>query len=127
MITNNLLGGDKMQISDDKEQYLKYYMESIHFKGDLQINAIKTMVQYKGQGNEYISCSFDPDDEDYQDGFVTLYFWQPAVEQDTMVFIDNRSFYKYLVEVSKRYMEKEPQVKEELEKYLYQLRTELKI
>ena len=116
-----------MQLSDDKDKYLNYYIDSIHFLGSLQISAIKTMVQYKGQGGEYISCSFDPDDEDYKDGYVTLYFWKPAVEQDTMVFVENWTFYKYLVEASEKHIEKEPQVKEELESYLQQLKTELKV
>jgi len=116
-----------MQISDDKDKYLNYYMDSIHFLGDLQISAIKTMVEYKGQGAEYISCSFDPNDEDYKDGYVTLYFWKPSVEQDTMVFVDSRNFYKYLVKASEKLIEKEPQVKEELEGYLHQLKIELKV
>ena len=93
-------------------------MNSIHFQGNLQISAIETMVQYKGQGAEYISCSFNPDDEDNKDGYVTLYFWKPTVEQDKMVFVDNRTFYKYLVEACEKHIEKEPQVKEELESYL---------
>ena len=67
------------------------------------------------------------DDKDYKDGYVTLYFWKPAVEQDTMVFVDNRTFYKYLVEACEKHIEKEPQVKEELESYLQQLKTELKV
>ena len=38
------------------------------------------------------------DDKDYKDGYVTLYFWKPALEQDTMVFVVNRTFYKYIEE-----------------------------
>lgn len=37
------------------------------------------MAQHKGQGDEYIQCSFDATDEDYKEGYVTLYFWKPAV------------------------------------------------
>lgn len=49
-----------MMISNDSERYLNYYIESIQFQGRLQINAIKELVNNKGQGAEYISSSFDP-------------------------------------------------------------------
>ncbi|ANU44986.1 hypothetical protein ADH76_01190 [Enterocloster clostridioformis] len=116
-----------MQVSSDVDQYLNYFIESICFLGKLQISAIKTMVEYKGQGAEYISCSFDPDDEDYREGYVTLCFWKPAVEQDTMVFVDNKIFYDCLMRTSKEFIQKEPQVKDELEGYLHQIKMELNI
>lgn len=116
-----------MQVSNDVDKYLNYYIENIWFLGKLQISAIKNMVEYKGQGAEYISCSFDPDDEDYREGYVTLYFWEPAVEQDTMVFVDNKKFYDYLMSTCKEFIEKEPQIKDELEGYLDQIKMEFNI
>lgn len=116
-----------MQVSNDVDKYLKYYIESIWFLGKLQISNIKRMAEYKGQGSEYISCSFDPDDDDYREGYVTLCFWKPAVDQDTMVFVDNRKFYDYLMITSKEFIKKEPQVKDELEEYLHQVKMELNI
>ena len=116
-----------MQISNDVDRYLNYYIESICFLDKLQISAIKRMVEYKGQGSEYISCSFDPNDEDYREGYVTLCFWKPAVEQDTMVFVDNRKFYDYLMRTGKEFIKKEPQIKDELEGYLHQIKRELNI
>ena len=103
-----------MQVSNDVDKYLNYYIESIWFLDKLQISAVKRMAEYKGQGNEYISCSFDPNDEDYREGYVTLYFWKPAAEQDTMVFVD-------------KFIKKEPQTKDELEGYLHQIKKELNI
>lgn len=32
------------------------------------------MVESKGQGAEDVSCSFEPMDEDYKEGFVILFF-----------------------------------------------------
>ena len=68
-----------MTIIHDKNKYLKYYLQSIFFLGELRLDVIKTMAQHKGQGDEYIQCSFDATDEDYKEGYVTLYFWKPAV------------------------------------------------
>lgn len=39
-----------MQVSNDVDKYLNYYIENIWFLGKLQISAIKNMVEYKGQG-----------------------------------------------------------------------------
>ena len=116
-----------MIISNDSERYLNYYIESIQFQGRLQINAIKELVNNKGQGAEYISSSFDPEDEDFREGYVTLYFWKPAVEKDVMAFIDKREFFKAISKISKEFIEKEPRVKEELEGYLKQLQNTLNI
>ena len=116
-----------MQISSDIDKYLNYYMDSISFLGKLEISAIKSMAEYKGQGAEYISCSFDPNDEDYREGYVTLYFWKPAVEHDTMVFVENQKFYDYLVRISSEFIYKAPQVKNELEGYLCQIKMGLNI
>lgn len=116
-----------MYVSNDIDKYLNYYIESIWFLGKLQISAIKRMAEYKGQGAEYISCSFDPDDEDYREGYVTLCFWKPAVEQDTMVFVDNKKFYDYLMRTCKEFIQEEPQEKDELEGYLHQVKMELNI
>ena len=116
-----------MMISNDSERYLNYYIESIQFQGRLQINAIKELVNNKGQGAEYISSSFDPEDEDFRDGYVTLYFWKPAVEKDVMAFIDKREFFKAISKISKEFIEKEPRIKTELEGYLKQLQNTLNI
>ena len=116
-----------MIISNDSERYLNYYIESIQFLGRLQINAIKELVNYKGQGAEYISCSFDPEDEDFREGYVTLYFFFFFAEKDTMIFIDKIEFFKAISNISKEFMKKEPRIKVELEGYLKQLQNILNI
>lgn len=116
-----------MQVSNDIDKYLNYYIESIWFLDKLQVRAVKSLAEYKGQGDEYISCSFDPDDEDYREGYVALYFWKPAAEQDTMVFVDNRKFYDCLMKTCREFVKKEPQAEDELEEYLHQIKKELNI
>ena len=116
-----------MQISDDVEMYLKYYMENICILGKLQISAIQNLAMYKGEGSEYISCSYDPEDEDYKEGYVTLFFWKPAAEQDTMVFVDNYKFYNYLIEIVSKFMKEDAKVRDDLTEYLEQIKTDLGI
>ena len=116
-----------MQESYDVEKYLKYYMEHICVLGRLQIDAIKNLAKYKGQGSEYVSCSYDPDDEDYKEGYVVLFFWKPAAEQDTMVYVDNYKFYKSLVEIVDKFIKEDSKLKDDLAVYIEQIKYDLKI
>lgn len=116
-----------MTIIHDKDKYLKYYLQSIFFLGELRLGAIKTMAQHKGQGDEYIQCSFDATDEDYKEGYVTLYFWKPAVEEDVIVWVENRTFYESLVSICNETIERTPKHKKELEKNLQKIKQHLSL
>lgn len=116
-----------MKISEDKKRYLNYYFEHIQFLNGLRISAIKDMAKFKGQGAEYTSCCFDPSDEDYKEGYVTLLFWKPAVDEDTMVFIENNMFYEKLIEVCDSHIAKVPSDKKLLTSELNQIKKDLKI
>lgn len=115
-----------MKISEDKK-YLNYYFEHIHFLNKLRISAIKDMARFKGQGSEYASCCFDPRDEDYKEGYVTLLFWKPAVDEDTMVLIENNMFYEKLIEVCDSHIAKVPGDKKLLTGELNRIKKDLRI
>lgn len=85
------------------------------------------MAQSKGQGAEYVSCSFDPEDEDYKEGYVTLLFWKPADDEDTMIFIDNDMFYEQLLKVCNAHIEKNPNSEKLLNSYLNHIRKFLNL
>lgn len=116
-----------MRISDDKQKYLTLYFDNIHFLSGLQISAIKDMAHFKSQGSEYISCSYDSEDEDYKEGYVTLLFWEPVEDEDTMVFVENSIFYEQLLDVCNAHIKKEPNSEELLKGYLEQIRISLNI
>ncbi len=116
-----------MKISEDKKKYLNYYFEHIQSLNGLRISAIKDMAKFKGQGAEYASCCFDPSDEDYREGYVTLLFWEPAVDEDTMVFIENNMFYEKLIEVCDSHIAKVPSDKILLTRELNQIKRDLSI
>ncbi|GHU61523.1 hypothetical protein FACS189418_1310 [Clostridia bacterium] len=116
-----------MRVSDDKQKYLAYYFDNIHFLNGLQISAVEDMAQFKGQGAEYISCCYDSEDEDYKEGYVTLLFWKPADDEDTMVFVDNIIFYEKLLEVCNDHIAKNPHDKELLNRNLNQIKKDLRV
>jgi len=114
-----------MRISDNVDKYLQYYFDSIHIMGNLSIVALQQMAELKGQGAEYISCSFDPDDEDFVEGKVTLFFWKPADDEDTIVFVSNKVFYDNLEELCKKYLKSNTQDTEKVNDLLKQIRIHL--
>lgn len=114
-----------MRISQDKEKYLKYYLDNIHFQGELQLQAVRQMVETKAQGAEFISCSFDPDDEDFKEGYVTLLFWQSADSEDTMVYVENSMFYEAIERVTYEHVRKNSEDEKELKTYLLQIKDML--
>lgn len=83
------------------------------------------MARYKGQGDEYIQCSFDAADEDYKEGYVTLYFWEPAVKEDVIVWVENSRFFASLVDVCNETIEKYPKTKKGLEENLQKIKQHL--
>ena len=46
------------------------------------------------------------------------------IEQDTILYVDNRKIYEYVLRTSKEFIEKELQIKDELERYLHQIKME---
>lgn len=114
-----------MRISENKKKYLDYYFENITFQGKLQVSAIREMKNSKGQGAEYVSSSYDPLDEDYKKGYVTLIFWYPAYDEDTMVFVENKDFFDSLLSTCKEHTSKHPEDEEELVGYINKIKEDL--
>ena len=114
-----------METIYDENEYLDHYLESIFFLEKLRVDAIVTMAQYKGQGDEYIQCSFDPADEDHKEGYVTLFFWTPAVKEDVIVWVENKKFYGSLVSICNETTERYPKTKKELEENLQKIKQHL--
>ena len=100
-----------------EKEYLDYYFQSIHYLGELSIRDVEMLAENKGQGAEYISCSYDFNDEDYKEGYVTLYFWKPAVRKDIIIHVDSLIFYNRLVEVCDKDIEKYPEHRNLLNEY----------
>lgn len=109
----------------EKAKYLHYYVDNIHFQGKLQLTAIRMIAEEKGQGAEYISCSYDCKDEDYKEGYVTLYFWKPAVSEDVIIHVNNLTFYNELAEVCEKDIENYPEHRDILNEYLKKIKRDL--
>ena len=117
-----------MRISDEKEKYLEYYFDNIRlYNRKLEIGAIEIMAECKGQGAEYVSCSYDSCDEDYKEGYVTMFFWVPTVDEDTMLFVENKDFFEYLLKQCKDHTLKYPEDEERLMGYISTIKKDLNL
>lgn len=108
-----------------ENEYLEYYFQYIHSLEGLRIRDVAMIAEEKGQGAEYISCSYDCNDEDYKEGYVTLYFWQPAVSEGVMIHVDNLTFFNKLVEVCEKDIKKYPEHRNILDEYLKIIKRDL--
>lgn len=50
--------------------------------GKLDTTAMLRLADNKAAGIEGITCSYNPDDEDYRDGYVTVDYWL-GIEDET--------------------------------------------
>ena len=51
---------------NNNDKFLNYYLKHLFVFGELQVGEIRSMIRFKGQGSEYVQCSFDEEDEDYE-------------------------------------------------------------
>lgn len=115
-----------MKTSNDKEEYLRYSIKlGLFFLGELRIRQLCNLAKNRALGDEYYFCSFEPDDEYYRDGFITLIFWKPALDEDTIVYIENNRFYEYLSNVCKDYIKTNSNDREKILNYLQQIKDNL--
>ncbi|MFC9658402.1 ribonuclease toxin immunity protein CdiI [Bacillus subtilis] len=77
----------------------------------------------EGYGIENVWCVFADDYEKWEEDYfgdegIAFYFDYPAVEEDKEVILDYENFYKYLNEIVGQYVERHPDNKLEVEKYM---------
>lgn len=98
-------------VSDDKEKkaLVMYYYEAM---GDERLQKILNKhAKGEGFGIENIWCVFASDFEPWEDDYfgeagIAYYFDYPAVDRDKVVILDYETFYKYLEEVTFKYLER---------------------
>ncbi|MCY9163931.1 ribonuclease toxin immunity protein CdiI [Bacillus atrophaeus] len=77
----------------------------------------------EGYGIENVRCVFADDYEEWEEDYfgnegIAFYFDYPAVEEDEEVILDYENFYQYLNEIVGQYLERHPENKSEVEKYM---------
>lgn len=100
------------------------------FANKIEKRTLIYLSEDKFVGNEYMYCTYDENDDDYMDkykeGFVTLFFYEPFVKEDTIVYCKNDVFYKELIDFLHKMDDSVDDMKE-LEVYLAKIKTDLKI
>lgn len=114
-----------MRIKENYKEYLDYFIDTISFKGVLSLKKLEILAEYKEVGAEYYFCTYLPENEDFKEGKVTLIFWKPADDEDTILYIDKDMFYKFIVGACENYLKFYPENKEKIEHVLYKMNKDL--
>ena len=79
------------------------------------------LAEQKIAGNEIAYCTYEEDDEDYKEGYVSVLLFKPFIEDDVVLHIENKVFFDRLISVlRKKVADKEELTK--VEKYLLQIK-----
>lgn len=71
------------------------------------IKAVDMMAEQKAK-EQKIACSYECNDAGYKAGYITLYFWKPAVSKAAIIHINKLTFHNKLAQVCLKNIEKHP-------------------
>ncbi|MBR2564853.1 MAG: hypothetical protein IKE29_09535 [Paenibacillus sp.] len=114
----------------EKELIDMYYR---HLEGKYFLDALKKYCNGEGfGGSESVWCVFAGELDEWEEGYfgdtgVCYFFDYPAVEKDQTVILDYSSFYQYLKEASIDYLKRNPNVKDEVESRLVEIKQKFSV
>ena len=97
------------------------------FKNDgrVQVDEIGRLADRMATGIEGLTCSYNPDDEDYREGYVTIDYW--LGREDETQYVENKKFYDALSKLCENYLDAKPEDGDCVGKYLNKIKSDLKI
>lgn len=110
--------------------FLKYFFEMVFMdhdsEGTIYIEKLKYLAEYNGVGVEGAGGHYDPNEDDYKEGYFTLDFYSPS-PFEKVTYVENNTFYKELADLCAEHMKIRPEDKECVEKYLRVIKQNLKL
>lgn len=113
------------KLSDEFEGYFMSFINEISFGGKISTFYLKLLAEQSALGTEYYLCTFNKDDFGYKENMVTLIFWRPAAEEDTILYFNKELFYNYLLRSCQRSIKKNPEDRTEVLSLLETIRSNL--
>ena len=81
-----------------KENMLEVFFQgTFQHGGKIEEKSIIRMAKKRAVGNEYSYCTYEKEDEDYREGYVAVLFFEPFVERDLVLHIENNEFYEKMI------------------------------
>lgn len=114
----------------EKELIDMYYR---HLEGKYFLDALKKYCHGEGYGgSESVWCVFAGELDEWEEGYfgdmgVCYFFDYPAVEEDQTVVLDYSTFYQYLREASIDFLKRNPDVKDEVEDRLIEIKQKFNV
>lgn len=118
----------KMVTIEEKEEFMVSFFGIIGEKG--YCKALEEFMKETGYGVDCIRILFHNDFEEWEEyrckeNEVALILDYPAVEEDTIGYLDYSHFYSFLVDEGQRYMEKQPEKRKEIDLLLKEVESRL--
>ncbi|CAM2897921.1 ribonuclease toxin immunity protein CdiI [Hathewaya histolytica] len=115
---------------NDIRNHIEYYY--IHIGDGYLIDALDNYSKLEGFGIKGIWCCFANEYEEWEEDYfgesgVAYYFDYPAVEKDCIVILTYKEFYKYLLDVCEKYVEKHSEEKGIIYEYLNKIKVNLNL
>ena len=92
--------------------------------GKLDIASISRLADKMATGIEGITCSYNPDDEDYREGYVTIDYW--LGREDETRHVEKSKFYDALSNLCNNHLDSNPEDGERVLKCLSKIKCDLK-
>lgn len=119
-----------MNKTDNQKELIKMYYRLMGDGNFLSI--LENISKEIGYGDEYARFVFASNWEEWEEDYfgeegVCYYFDEPAVEEDIEFVLDYNTFYHYLEENSKEYLERHPNNAEQVNELLGKIKEKFKI
>lgn len=103
-----------------------FFYGMFQFKSEIEEKTIIRMAENKEVGNEFSYCTYEKNDEDYKEGYVAVLFFKPFVEEDIVLYYENKVFYEELMKFLQQFVDAKTKIMK-IEKYLTIIRNDLMI
>lgn len=115
----------KFKLSEDYEGYFSSFINENVYNNKLIKSFLKLLAEQRAIGFEYYLCTYNENDFGYEPGMVTLIFWKPIDEEDTIIYFKNNLFYDYLLKFCEETVKSYPENTNDVYKYLEIIKNDL--
>ena len=104
----------------------EFFMGIFLFGSRIEEKYIIRLAENKIAGNEVAYCTYEKDDEDYKEGYVSVLLFEPFTDKDVVLHIENKAFFDSLVDFIGKYDTNKEKLAH-MEKYLIKIKKDLNI
>lgn len=113
------------KLSDDYMGYFLSFINENTYNNKISKFALNHLAKHRTLGVEYYLCTYNENDFGYKPDKVTLIFWKPIDEEDTIIYFDKNVFYEYLLNACEETIKNFPEDGDEIYESLKIIKKDL--